>query len=578
MKNSKKKTTEVSELQKAMRSIRKTFIHVGIYSFFINLLMLAAPIYMLAVYDVVMPSQSLDTLFVVTLAILIFFIGGAVLEHVRSRALVHASNHLDAHLNKKVFDAALDLAASDPKQRNAEPLRDFNTIKTFMSSPAAIALFDAPWFPIYISLMFFFDSVYGWYGIGATVVVMILTYLNEKMTKKKIEHANNIFRKTMNTLNDTTKNIEVIEALGMRKALYRNWMKKHYQYLEHNMEASDVASMFNNASKSFRTTASSMMYGIGALLVISGRISPGMIIAGAVLLGRALAPISQLVGSWKSIVNARQSYRRLNELLERYEGEKEKLSLPAPKGRIACENVMVRPPHTEKPVLKGINLLIQPGECVGVIGPSASGKSTLVRTLLGLWKPFNGHVRIDGADVDQYNRDELGRYIGYLPQDIELFDGTVAENISRFRENDPDKIIEAAKMSGTHEMILRLPHGYETQVGPGAVQLSGGQKQRIGLARALYGRPRIVILDEPNSNLDDAGEYALMMAMRTLKENGSTVLFVTHKRNLLALADRIFVLKDGSIALAGPKNEVLERLNQNAAEVRNRTKQQNINK
>jgi len=555
-----------SDLEKALKRIKSSFVAIGVYSFFLNILMLSSTIYMLAVYDIVMPSKSLDTLLVVTLVILIFFVGMALLEYVRSRIMVHISNKLDASLNKRIFDATFDLAAKNPGKASPAPMRDFNTIKQFLTGPAVFAFFDAPWFPIYLAIMFAFDPIYGFYGLGATLIIIILTIMNEKATKKGLEHSNSMYQKSIEHFSNSIRNVEVVEAMGMRRALFKKWMEKHFEFIQTHTEASNIASMYTNASKTFRMMASSLMYGVGALLAINGHISPGMIIAGAVLLGRALAPISQLVATWKSFANARVSYRKLNELLLQFEEHNEKLSLPAPEGKIEFQNVVVVPPLGKTPVLKGVNLIVNPGECVGVIGPSAAGKSTLAKTAVGVWHPVNGTVRIDGAEISHYNRDELGEHIGYLPQDIELFEGTIAENIARFRSEDPQKIIEAAKLSGTHDLILQLPNGYETKVGPGGASLSGGQKQRIGLARAVYGLPKIIVLDEPNSNLDDAGEYALMMAMRILKQKGSTIIFITHRRSLLSLADKIAIVKDGLITMYGPRDEVLTALNGGAAQ------------
>ena len=556
--------TKYSELEKALKKVKSSFIAIGVYSFFLNILMLSSTIYMLAVYDVVMPSKSLDTLLVVTLVILIFFVGMALLEYVRSKIMLHVSNKLDALLNRKIFDATFELAIRNPGKANAAPMRDFNTVKQFLTGSAVFAVFDAPWFPIYIAIMFVFDPVYGFYGLGATVIIIILTILNSKATKKGLEHSNNMYQKSIEHFSNTVRNVEVVEAMGMKRALFKKWMEKHFEYIETHTQASSVASMYNNASKTFRMMASSLMYGVGALLAISGHISPGMIIAGAVLLGRALAPISQLVASWKTFSNARISYKRLNDLLLEFDEIEERISLPTPEGKIEFQNIVVVPPLAQKPVLKNISFTINPGESVGVIGPSAAGKSTLAKAAVGVWPVVNGSVRIDGADIKHYNRDELGEHIGYLPQDIELFEGTIAENISRFRSEDPQKIIEAAKLSGTHDLILSLPNGYETKVGPGGASLSGGQKQRIGLARAVYGMPKILVLDEPNSNLDDAGEYALMMALRILKQRGTTLLFITHRKNLLALADKIAVVKDGMLSLYGPRDEVLTALSPNA--------------
>ncbi len=570
----RKKDKEINDLQKALKTIKSSFITVGVYSFFINILALAAPIYMLAVYDIVMPAKGLDTLMVVTAVILVFFIGGALLEYVRSRVMIYVGNKLDTTLNERLFNASFDLAAKYPGKAGSQPLRDFNTIKTFLTGPAAFAFFDAPWFPIYIGLMFAFDSVYGFYGLGATAIIIILTILNEKATKKGLEQSNEMNQKSMNYFNNAVRNVEVVEAMGMRRALHKRWAKKHYEFLQVHTEASKTASAYSNASKSFRMMSSSLMYGLGALLAINGSISPGMIIAGAVLLGRALAPISQLVATWKTFSSARIAYRNLNELLDEFQAPREKTKLPPPEGNITLEKLVVLPPLGEMPVLKGVNLSIKAGETVGIIGPSAAGKSSMAKAITGVWRANNGHVRIDGADITQYNRDELGVYMGYLPQDIELFEGSVAENIARFRDEAPEKIIQAAKISGTHELILKLPHGYETQVGPGGIALSGGQKQRVGLARAVYGIPKIIILDEPNSNLDDAGEYALMMALRFLKQQGSTIIFITHKRNLLALADKIAIVKDGTISAFDTRDKILQALSGNQEQQR----QKNIDK
>ncbi len=560
----KNKDTKYSELEKALKKVKSSFIAIGVYSFFLNVLMLSSTIYMLAVYDVVMPSKSLDTLLVVTLVILIFFVGMALLEYVRSKIMLHVSNKLDAMLNRKIFDATFELAIRNPGKANAAPMRDFNTVKQFLTGSAVFAIFDAPWFPIYLSIMFIFDPIYGFYGLGATIIIILLTIMNGKATKKGLEHSNNMYQKSVEHFSNTVRNVEVVEAMGMKRALFKKWMEKHFEFIETHTQASSTASMYNNASKTFRMMASSLMYGVGALLAINGHISPGMIIAGAVLLGRALAPISQLVASWKTFSNAKISYKRLNDLLLEFDEMEERISLPTPEGKIEFQNIVVVPPLAQKPVIRNVSFTINPGESVGVIGPSAAGKSTLAKAAVGVWPVVNGSVRIDGADIKHYNRDELGEHIGYLPQDIELFEGTIAENIARFRSEDPQKIIEAAKLSGTHDLILNLPNGYETRVGPGGASLSGGQKQRIGLARAVYGMPKMIILDEPNSNLDDAGEYALMMALRILKQKGTTLLFITHRKNLLAIADKIAVVKDGMLSLYGPKDEVLTALSPNA--------------
>lgn len=553
-----------SDLELALKSMKKIFISLGIYSFFLNILMLSAPFYMLVVYDIVMPSKNMNTLLLVTMVALIFFIGMWILDYVRSKLMIYASNKLDSILNKRLFEATFSLASKYPNRANIQPIRDFNSIKSFMGGSDIFAFFDFPWFPIYIALLFVFSPIFGFYGLVATLIILLLTWINEKTTKEGLETSNADYRKAINFFENNIRNVEVVQALGMKENLHRIWMEKYNNYLLVHTKASTTASFYSNASKSFRMLVSSLMYGLGALLAIAGSISPGMIIAGAVLLGRALQPIAQIVGTWKSFTNAKIAYGKLNELLLEFPKEEEKVSLPEPKGIIRFENVVTVPPLGKNPVLKGISLQINAGEIVGVIGPSAAGKSSFAKTAVGVWQPASGHIRIDGADIHQYNSVTLGKYLGYLPQDIELFEGTISENISRFEENAEDaKIIEAAKLSGTHELILSLSDGYNTKVGAGGMSLSGGQKQRIGLARALYDNPKIVVLDEPNSNLDDSGEYALMLALRKLKEKGITVLFITHKQNILSLADKLVVMKEGSLLYYDERDKVLQALSVN---------------
>ncbi|BAF71301.1 type I secretion system permease/ATPase [Sulfurovum sp. NBC37-1] len=568
-----------SDLQVALKEMKHIFIMLGIYSFFLNILMLAAPFYMLVVYDIVMPSKNLNTLLLVTLITIMFFIGMWILDYVRSKLTIYASNKLDLLLNERIFNATFALASKFPDKANTQPLQDFKSIKTFLSGQGIFAFFDFPWFPIYIAIMFAFSPVYGIYGLVATAIILVLTWLNEKMTKEGLEESNKSYAHAMNFFGNNIRNVEVVQAMGMRENLHRLWMEKYNSYLMTNNKASTTGSFYSNASKSFRMLSSSMMYGVGAILVIGGSISPGMIIAGAVLMGRALQPVSQIIGGWKQFSGARIAYHKLNSLLQDFPKEEKKLSLPEPEGKITFDQVVTIPPLGKIPVLKGINLQINTGETIGVIGPSAAGKSSFVKTAVGVWEPSNGHIRIDGADIHQYNRIELGKHIGYLPQDIELFGGTVAQNISRFEEDPSDEdIIEAAKLSGTHELILNLPDGYSTRVGVGGMALSGGQKQRIGLARALYGNPKIVVLDEPNSNLDDAGEYALTMALRVMKEKGITVIFVTHKQNILSLADKLLVLNDGKTVYYDEREKVMNALYKNSTQVINDKTQENKDK
>lgn len=547
------------EIKEVLKHFKKTFVHIGIFSFFVNLLVLAAPMYMLAVYDVVMPSKSLDTLLFVTLVAIIFFVGMGLLDYVRNKILIVVSHKMDSLINEKIYNAAFELALKYPGKNTSQPMNDLNKIKAFLSGNAILSFFDIPWFPLYIGIMFLFDPIYGLYGIGATIIIVALTYINSLVTKKHLEHSIKAKMKSDAFFTNQLRNAEVVDAMGMRKSLFKQWMKHYYDFLKANTEAGSKAALYTNLSKTFRMLSSSLMYGVGAMLAIIGSISPGMIIAGAVLLGRALAPISQLTATWKIFVEAKVAYKRLNDLLNEFPEQKQKLSLPEPQGRIDLKGIVTIPPMSQEPVIRNLNMSIMPGECVGLIGPSGSGKTSLAKTILGLWPVAAGKVIIDKAEISQYNKDELGHHIGYLPQDIELFEGSIADNISRFQEADPEEIIEAAKIAEVHDLILKLPNGYETKIGAGGANLSGGQKQRIALARALFKKPKMIILDEPNSNLDDIGETALLKALIKLKGQ-STIIIISHKTNILKIVDKLAVLKEGILSMYGPRNAVLESL------------------
>jgi ATP-binding cassette subfamily C protein EexD len=383
---------------------------------------------------------------------------------------------------------------------------------------------------------------------------------NEKKTKKPLEESNNAFQNSQNFVNASLRNAEVITAMGMLGNIKTKWYDKYVEFLNLQSKASDEAGLWSNALKSIRITSQSLILGLGAYLAITGELTPGMMIAGSIIMGRAVAPLDLLTSTWRQFANARESYHRLEEILNVGEAKKDPIKLPTPIGRLSVEGVIVVPPGAKIPSLKSVNMDIQAGELVAVIGPSAAGKSTLARTMLGVWKPQIGKVRIDLAELDHWNKDELGQYLGYLPQDVELFEGTVADNIARFNEPDPQAVVQAAQIAGVHEMILRLPQGYDTDIGIGGATLSGGQRQRIGLARALYGMPKIVVLDEPNSNLDDVGEQALVNAILTLKKNGTTIVLITHRPSILSIVDKIALLVDGSLQMYGSRDEVLSAL------------------
>jgi ATP-binding cassette subfamily C protein EexD len=403
--------------------------------------------------------------------------------------------------------------------------------------------------------MFIFHPLYGWAAVGTSIILVIVAIIQEKSTGKLLGEANNLAMTGRGLVNKNLRNAEVIESMGMLRNIQLRWLEGTRQVLVLQARASSRAGLISGISKVIRLSSQSLILGLGAYLVIENEITPGLMIGGSILLGRALAPIDMMIGTWKGFITARGQYHRLNELLLQIPAETEKMTLPAPEGNFQIEATVVIPPGAKTPVLKGITLAIAKGDVIGVIGPSGAGKSTFARALLGIWPTASGKIRLDGADVFAWSRDELGPYIGYLPQDIELFEGTISENIARFGDIDPKKVITAAKMADVHELILRLPEGYDTLIGASGGNLSGGQ--RIGLARALYGDPVVVVLDEPNSNLDEQGEFALGNAIQRLKHKRATIIVITHRNNVLANVDKLLILNDGLVSIYGPKDEVM---------------------
>jgi ATP-binding cassette subfamily C protein EexD len=550
-----------SDLQQALILCNSAFLSAAAFSLVINLLMLSPIIYMLQLYDRVLSSRSQETLLMLTLIVIVIFITQGALEWVRSKILVRVSAKLETLLNKRLFTIAYRKALyTGGQQASAQPLDDLTSLRQFLTGNGLLAFFDAPWLPIYVGLMFLFHPYYGWVAIFAATVLIILAIINEKMTREILGEANVLAAQGRALVNKNLRNAEVIESMGMLESIHQRWLKGSEKVLYLHAIASSRAGLITAMSKTLRLLFQSLVLGLGAYLAIQQEISPGLMIAGSILLGRALAPIDLMIGSWKGFVLARAQYARLNELLIQIPKDKEKMTLPAPKGQIQAEHAVILPPGTKVPVIKGVSFLINPGESVGIIGPSGAGKSTLVRGLLGIWPAANGNIRLDGADVFTWDRMELGPFMGYLPQDIELFEGTISENIARFGEVDANKVIAAAQMSDVHELILRFPDGYDTMIGATGSSLSGGERQRIGLARALYGVPRLVVLDEPNSNLDKQGERALAKALTRLKDAGSTVLVVTHRNSVLGGIDKLLMLNEGQLVAYGPRDEVLAHL------------------
>jgi len=549
------------ELKEALKGVKQYFIYVGLVSIAVNMLMLMPIIYMMQVYDRVVSSGSLPTLTWLTLLLvfLMFAMGG--FEWVRSTILIGASNKIEALLRRRVFDSMFKSALlSGGSSKSALAMHDLTGLRQFMTGNGLFAFFDAPWFPIYVGLMFMFHFWFGVVAIIAGIIMVTLAYSNEKVTNSKLKDANIKANAIINQTNGSLRNAEVIAAMGMTNDIRNRQEQQSNEVLGLQTNASKWGVGITSFTKTFRIVAQSLTLGLGALLALQQEISPGMMIAGSLLLGRALAPIDMLVGSWKGFSMARAQFARLGQLLEEIPADEEKMPLPMPKGNLQVEQVFVTPPGSNSPVVTGVSFELKAGQALGILGPSASGKSSLARSILGIWPASPGKVRLDGADIAAWDRTELGPHIGYLPQDIELFDGTISENICRFAEVDSGKIVEAATLAGVHELILRLPEGYDTVIGGVGGILSGGQRQRIGLARAMYGEPCLLVLDEPNSNLDDIGERELVEAIKRIKSRGCTVIVITHRTLVLQCVDQILVLKEGATFGYGPRDEVLASL------------------
>jgi ATP-binding cassette, subfamily C, bacterial EexD len=545
------------ELREALKANRNSFLYAGLFSAFCNLLMLLPTIYMLQVYDRVLGSSSVSTLVALTLLVVFLLAIMGLLDITRSWLMVRVSARLEMSLNERLFTAMFDAGLRGGPGFGVQPLADLTNLRQFLTGHGLFAFFDTPWVPIYLAVLFLLHPVLGWVGVAGLVVISSLAWANELLTRKPITAANALGVHNNNAVAANLRNIEVLEAMGMMKQVHSRWLDRHIQVLKLQSLASDRAGIITGTSKAFRITLQSLILGTGAYLAIQQIITPGAMIAGSILLGRALSPVDQLIGSWKQFLSARGAYDRLRDLLMNTPPRLRCMPLPAPTGHLTVEQLVVLAPGGKVPVLRGISFDIAPGETIAIIGPSAAGKTTLARSILGVWPAASGKVRIDGAAIGNWNRDELGPYIGYLPQDIELMEGTVSENIARFGEVDADAVVAAAQKAGVHDMILHLPQGYDTPIGQGGAALSGGQRQRLGLARALYGGPMLVVLDEPNSNLDDQGEASLSGAISHLKRSRATVLIITHKISLLQAVDRIMVLKEGQIQMFGPRDKIL---------------------
>jgi ATP-binding cassette subfamily C exporter for protease/lipase len=549
-----------NEIEQALAAFKSTFVTVGVFSAIINLLMLVPSLYMLQVYDRVLASRNEITLLMLTVLMLGAYLFMAALEVIRSFVLVRVGARFDMTLNKRVYTAAFEQNLKQAGGNAGQALSDLTNLRQFLTGNALFAFFDAPWFPIYLAVIFMFDPSLGLFALGGATVLIVLAYVNERITRAPLSEANTMAINANTLATNNLRNAEVIESMGMLPNLLSRWFKMHGKFLGLQADASQKAGTIGAATKFMQTSLQSLVLGLGALLVLEDKITPGMMIAASILVGRTLAPVQQIIGVWKSWSGTRSAYERLVKLLEANPQREAGMALPKPAGALSIEAVTAAPPGVKTPIVRNVSFAIAPGDVLGIIGPSGSGKSTLARLLVGVWPATLGKVRLDGADIYQWNKAELGPNVGYLPQDIELFAGTVSENIARFGEIDSEKVVLAAQRAGVHEMILQLPQGYDTPLGDGGAGLSGGQKQRLGLARAMYGDPSLIVLDEPNSNLDDAGEQALVRAVLDLKKRGKTIVLITHRTSAIGATSKLLLMRDGGVHAFGPTKDVLAAL------------------
>ena len=548
---------KANEMLAALTAYKRAFFNIGLFSAVINLLMLAPALYMLQVYDRVLASGNQMTLLMLTLMILGLFGLMGALEWVRSQVVIRLGTQMDMRLNQRVYDAAFEAQLRTGSPAAAQALNDLTSLRQFATGNALFAFFDAPWFPVYLFVIFMFSPWLGLLALGGAVLLMLLAWVNQHVSQAPLKAASELSVQATQQASAHLRNAEAIEAMGMLDTLRGRWLAQHTAFLAQQNLASEKTATVSAWSKGVRLALQSLVLGLGALLAVQGEITAGMMIAGSILMGRVLSPIDQLIGVWKQWSSARLAYQRLEALLHSYPARAQRMALPAPRGELAVEQLSASAPGTRRATLANLSFTLPAGQVLGVIGPSGCGKSTLARLLIGVWQPLAGKVRLDGAELSQWDKHQLGPHLGYLPQDIQLFAGTIAQNIARFAEVDADKVLAAAQLAGVHQLILQLPDGYETRLGEGGAGLSGGQKQRIGLARALYGLPAVIVLDEPNSNLDEAGEQALLQAITQLKQHKRTLILITHKPNVLTLTDQLLILREGQLQAFGPTAKVL---------------------
>ncbi len=542
-----------------MRKVRRQFACVGFFSLIVNLLTLTTSLYMLQLFDRVLASQSIDTLVYLTLIAVLALMFQSVLEAVRGLVLGRTGGWIERIVGPETLERGLE-----GRLRGAagamDGLRDLGVCRSFLGSPAMMSLYDLPWVPIYMAVAFLFHPLIGWIATAGTVLLFVSTLANGWLTDARLRRANAGAVALHRQTDAVARNAEIIDSMGMVPAVLRRWQNQAALLAADQQYAGDVAAILLAVIRFLRVAVQVACLGAGAWLVLQNEITGGAMIAASIIMGRALAPVEQTSATWKQLLAARQSWQRLKAHLAQPPLRPPGIPLPEPEGRLAVERLTYAFPGSRLPMIKGITFGLEPGESLAVLGPSAAGKTTLLRLLIGVLEPTTGAARLDGANLFAWLRDDLGRHVGYLPQDVELFDGTVFTNIARMDEAAPDEVIEAARLAGCHEMILRLPNGYETQIGEAGALLSGGQRQRIALARALFRQPRFVVLDEPNANLDTEGELALVRALALLKARRATTILVTHRPSLVQTVDKALVMRDGAIEAFGPREEVMKHL------------------
>jgi len=546
-------------LKDLLPQFRGYFLYAGLFSIFINLSLLVPMIYMLQVFDRVLASRSVETLLMLSLVALVGLVTMFLLDHVRQRLMQVAGDHLDRALGKRVVGGLVESAARVVRSEYVHGLRDVATLRSFLTGPAVTALFDTPWLPVFLLVIWVMHPALGAIALAGSLALFFLTLANEKLNRKPLEAMQDQSRRSARLIDAGLRNADVLNGMGMTPAFAAKWEAMNEKVLEHGQTTGARMGFVGAFGKFLRQVIYIAMLGGGAYLVVAQDVTPGVMMAATILLSRALAPMESLIGNWRNLVAARLAYAHLNAHLPAADATP-KTALPAPKGQLRVENLALGGLTPDRPIVRHAAFELVAGESLAVLGPSAAGKSSLAKLLVGVWKPSLGQVRLDGADIAQWPREGLGQYVGYLPQDVELLPGTVAENIARLGEVDAEAVVAAAVRSHAHDMILQLPQGYDTRIGEGGITLSAGQAQRVGLARALYGRPRLVVLDEPNANLDAEGEDALLRTLKTLKDEGATTVMITHRPSLVGSIDKLLVMKAGRMEAFGPREEVMAAL------------------